>query len=1106
MLRACGRLLLLSVLLALPAQARPGPEQTPDLLLVRRELERGNYARCQTLLSRSRGPRSEVLLLQARLARAHFQLTRGLTAVRQAEAARPPLSPASAQEAGLLETDLLQRQGQLGPAFHRFRQLERMLPPDFRSPSFYLTRAQLQYEAGRLDLARKDLAAGLAGHPSPKDQVDLLTTSAILEGNQGNLRESAQELARAAELVADYRLGLSSLGHLSQAQILVQSETSHAADTLTDILMFHRVFEQAGVPDVAAMVSLELAAMAYNLGHWDLAERQLRSTYREGLESHNPDVVCLCLQIWTNLVLRIHPTPEAVDALQPLLEQCLASSQPQAIRFNAAVQLGWVKWRCRHDFAAADGLFSLADSLARDPRERYLVSVRRRDSLEAREAGATRLLASLDERRSRYVAMGKLEPEDAFFGDVAPLEFHLARAGLLVSTRPEEAREELRLATALANGWKDERRIQVGVFQRAGQLHSPSLFQDFSDRLEALMARAPDASASDDVLADMLEFSQLDARALVTGESTVPGLEPWRESLLGRHREQVDRWLVKLSQKASEASSRAVWYEAHRALMALGEGLTAAGHRAEGADALRRAIDWAVEGQSSALLGQTRGKLARLYLLDGLWKEAVEQLQLQRQPLGGGGYQGFDYGQDLQQLENAALGAHAWLEMQQPARALAWTESVLPLARVPSSQARLFWGERGRALMALGQTAAARICLEKASQGDAAPQPLRADARPPASLTPPAAPLEGGLWLDESGMRESLQEWKSIDPDLGRRLTWTTSDLSSVRGRLAPGEAVLEYVLGSDFQLVVVVAQAGYLVRPLFLDRQGLEGRIRRYRQSVADGKEDVDLARLLYEQLLGALEGSPLRGESPRALARGSLGALSRLYIAPQGELWFLPWDTLEDRSGQRLVQRWTVSLQLNLPREVTLPRAPMVVALGDVRGADLPGTQQELQMLSQLYPRAHLLAGAEATRVNLARACREADILHLASHAVALEHSLADSHIMLSDGPLNLKEAFSLHLKPGALVLLNCCGTGLGERHPGREVAGLAQTFLAAGAGQVVATLWDLDDAGSLPVIRAFYLHLQEGLEPTAALHRAKLDNVGSDPAFWGAYESIQ
>ena len=70
----------------------------------------------------------------------------------------------------------------------------------------------------------------------------------------------------------------------------------------------------------------------------------------------------------------------------------------------------------------------------------------------------------------------------------------------------------------------------------------------------------------------------------------------------------------------------------------------------------------------------------------------------------------------------------------------------------------------------------------------------------------------------------------------------------------------------------------------------------------------------------------------------------------------------------------------------------------------------------------------------------------------------------------------------------------------------SGLAQTFIAAGAAQVVASLWDVDDEGSLPVMQAFYKHLKEGMLPSLALHQAKLDSLGSDPRFWGIYGLIQ
>ena len=111
-------------------------------------------------------------------------------------------------------------------------------------------------------------------------------------------------------------------------------------------------------------------------------------------------------------------------------------------------------------------------------------------------------------------------------------------------------------------------------------------------------------------------------------------------------------------------------------------------------------------------------------------------------------------------------------------------------------------------------------------------------------------------------------------------------------------------------------------------------------------------------------------------------------------------------------------------------------------------------------------------------------------------------------SDGQLEVHELFGLPIR-SPLVFLSGCGTalgaGTGEELAGEDYATLARAFLYAGAQNVVATLWPIDDAAAAEFAGTFYGSLGE-TDAVSALARAQRAMIGharlAHPYFWAAY----
>lgn len=140
---------------------------------------------------------------------------------------------------------------------------------------------------------------------------------------------------------------------------------------------------------------------------------------------------------------------------------------------------------------------------------------------------------------------------------------------------------------------------------------------------------------------------------------------------------------------------------------------------------------------------------------------------------------------------------------------------------------------------------------------------------------------------------------------------------------------------------------------------------------------------------------------------------------------------------------------------------------------------------------------------------------MVHFATHAlVDTEHpelsglvlSLVDRRGEPRKGYLRLHEIFDLHLTAD-LVVLSACRTALGRRVRGEGLVGLAHGFFQAGAGEVVVSLWPVNDEAAAELMAHFYEGmLERGLAPAAALREAQLrlrrEPRWSAPYYWAGF----
>jgi len=157
----------------------------------------------------------------------------------------------------------------------------------------------------------------------------------------------------------------------------------------------------------------------------------------------------------------------------------------------------------------------------------------------------------------------------------------------------------------------------------------------------------------------------------------------------------------------------------------------------------------------------------------------------------------------------------------------------------------------------------------------------------------------------------------------------------------------------------------------------------------------------------------------------------------------------------------------------------------------AELPSSERGGHLESGLVD---VYLGPEATVDRLQDDARRYSIVHIAAHGAIDASEPGRTGLVLSargddDGFLSVPEVLDLDLDAD-LVVLSACDTARGVVRRGEGVQSLARAFMYAGARDVVATLWQVDDKETEVAMRSLYEGLKgEGRGAASALRQARL-----------------
>ncbi|MGA3025974.1 MAG: CHAT domain-containing protein [Bryobacteraceae bacterium] len=351
------------------------------------------------------------------------------------------------------------------------------------------------------------------------------------------------------------------------------------------------------------------------------------------------------------------------------------------------------------------------------------------------------------------------------------------------------------------------------------------------------------------------------------------------------------------------------------------------------------------------------------------------------------------------------------------------------------------------------------------------------------------------------------------------------------------GTVFLEYMLGDKQSLAWAVDAKGirFAVLP---PRTEIQALATGWRGHLTPGVTALTAASLraredrqsrkLYDLLL-----APFADE---------IGPAKHLLIAPDGALAYLPFEALlSPRDGKLLIEHCSISysqsasatLELRTMRRNSPAPKEVLLAFGDAdygsagdaknRGVSwtpLPNTRNEVSGISRLYAGGQGVSylGADATAAQVKRQdLRDYRYLHFAVHGLVDEDNPERSGLVLSPdrtspaGILRMEE-IALFRTNADLVTLSACRTGIGRLLRGEGLMALSRAFFYAGAHNVIATLWDVNDLSTARLMQDLYAQLNAGLAPEDALREAKLRmlrgpwDLWRDPHFWAPFIVLQ
>lgn len=358
-----------------------------------------------------------------------------------------------------------------------------------------------------------------------------------------------------------------------------------------------------------------------------------------------------------------------------------------------------------------------------------------------------------------------------------------------------------------------------------------------------------------------------------------------------------------------------------------------------------------------------------------------------------------------------------------------------------------------------------------------------------------------------------------------------------VAGRLLPDakSVFLEFVVSDERAFAFVITKDGagtpaLRVYSIEAGRRVLSAMTGNYRAAVASGDPDFQKqSRELYNLLMKP--------------AVAQLAGKTNLIIVPDGPLWDLPFQALQDESNRYLIEQVAVSYAPSLTalNEMSKKAAAKrkgaeleLVAFGNptinkatsdkvqrvFAGATLeplPESERLVVELGKMYGpvRSRIYTGDRANEETAKSESPRFRIVQFATHGILNGVSPMYSYLVLAqngsstaeDGLIEAWEMKELNLRAD-VVILSACETARGRISNGEGVIGMTWALFIAGTPTTVASQWKVEPSSTTELMLEFHRQILSRRPPTKAeaLRRSSLRVMRNPryrhPLFWAGF----
>ena len=358
--------------------------------------------------------------------------------------------------------------------------------------------------------------------------------------------------------------------------------------------------------------------------------------------------------------------------------------------------------------------------------------------------------------------------------------------------------------------------------------------------------------------------------------------------------------------------------------------------------------------------------------------------------------------------------------------------------------------------------------------------------------------LEIDLLIEENHPLDAIEQAEFYK---NRCLTWildnwqenpTSPDYATIQSLTSPNKAIIYWYLSEDnLTTFIITAEAD----PVILEPEQRRQPARQFRTWLTEwDKQYLDYAskketenkqnhpwRLSlnsrFAQLKRILQIDKILEPLPVSV--------DSLILIPHRDLHRFPLHTL---FPEKYTATYLPSAQVGLrPQSGDFSYSPLL-SVEDPKTEQKPMdfAQLESAIISHILQPSQRISPKKASRENVRKALENAHkTFHFTGHGFYDSFRPQESAIALSDGLLTVRDINKLNLSSYRLVCLAACETALtGKDGITTEYVGLVSAFRAAGATNVVSTLWPVKEISSAWFMINFYQRLLAGESPALAL----------------------